>query len=652
MLNRQIRESGGTIFHRMPKLSSNSITIGNSSLFRRRINFAIILVLLINFSLLASDDVVIKLDKNITYTGTTLDKKPFGMGKLNLYLGKNDSPLEIKGTFKDNKILYGSYSNRISSKTGFSGNGQRKTIFTFDSLEYLVDKKKHVFLIRAFGIKPDNKSKISDNLSLEFKYVYGKDGKSKMKGWSVLQIPPHDFTVTVYDTDQSMGKYTFEYRSAFKKGEREVRRYENGSDFTYLLIGSLARQERSYFFEPIDLPTYTIENIDNIKQPIIIKYDNGASVRHDGKTFTSMWGNSSATGEYHRESYLEGQLASLTLNLNNDNIASSNLSYSGEWKGEISFSNGTKYIGNLYHESLSPDKFGLNLLNPNFVINESFFKFGKFFTSDNYLVKYEHGKPDQEDILSTKLKAYKVKSPGYADAPFITHRLANNDVVEDSRPTLRDFSASGTEKYRGYNKEDLNILFSDEYYYKEPVKFKYDESVGALTFKGHAQEIYSNSDPKDFYVEIDDHLCLSYPKSRVSLHHGKNYFGQPRSVPTMEIVGLPIDTYKRIEDCDCELVWVFKIEKFGNHELFGNTTRLYIIERSSQNILANISESLDSDNTTYKKETQEVYKEKKKVYHERGRVENCGVCFGTGKGWQGGYCPFCGGKGWYIEHEW
>ena len=40
-------------------------------------------------------------------------------------------------------------------------------------------------------------------------------------------------------------------------------------------------------------------------------------------------------------------------------------------------------------------------------------------------------------------------------------------------------------------------------------------------------------------------------------------------------------------------------------------------------------------------------------YHERGRVENCGVCLGTGMGWgSAAYCPFCGGKGWYIEHYW
>ena len=86
--------------------------------------------------------------------------------------------------------------------------------------------------------------------------------------------------------------------------------------------------------------------------------------------------------------------------------------------------------------------------------------------------------------------------------------------------------------------------------------------------------------------------------------------------------------------------------------LYGKTTHLYLVNEKTDEIYCDLSESLGASQNGFK--SSKVIKDNspQKTYHTKGRQENCGVCLGTGQGWQGGLCPFCGGKGWRIEHYW
>lgn len=163
----------------------------------------------------------------------------------------------------------------------------------------------------------------------------------------------------------------------------------------------------------------------------------------------------------------------------------------------------------------------------------------------------------------------------------------------------------------------------------------------------------------DYYLQIAPGLCLSYPKSFVT--KGYNYFDEPLIVAET----CDVNITKKIDDDPGNssynksyMVWMYKpvIERDGVK--YGITKGLYVIEKDWHHEIGNLQDKILYDvSETFKvghnRDFKKVYPApKKKTYHKHGRVENCGICFGTGKGWRGGYCPFCGGKGWYIEHEW
>ena len=143
---------------------------------------------------------------------------------------------------------------------------------------------------------------------------------------------------------------------------------------------------------------------------------------------------------------------------------------------------------------------------------------------------------------------------------------------------------------------------------------------------------------------------------------GKNYFDdmlyiqKAQTCKVSETDALKFDNNKK----DCALVWTFKVEKivemeldgWVRHVLYGKTTHLYLANEKTEEIYCDLTESLGASQNGFK--SSKVIKDNspKKTYHARGRQENCGVCLGTGQGWQGGICPFCGGKGWRIEHYW
>ena len=102
----------------------------------------------------------------------------------------------------------------------------------------------------------------------------------------------------------------------------------------------------------------------------------------------------------------------------------------------------------------------------------------------------------------------------------------------------------------------------------------------------------------------------------------------------------------------CEMVWVFKFEKVKDSYIYGKTTRIYIANKETGEIYCDLSDALGASQGNFK--STKVIKDNspKKVYHSRGKQENCGLCLGTGQGWGTPTCPNCGGKGWYIEHYW
>lgn len=193
--------------------------------------------------------------------------------------------------------------------------------------------------------------------------------------------------------------------------------------------------------------------------------------------------------------------------------------------------------------------------------------------------------------------------------------------------------------------------------------FEYDINTGRFNFEVRdTKNKKINANCKDFHFLIGDHLCLSYPRSLISMTSGKNYFDdmlyiqKAQTCKVSEMDALKFDNNKK----DCALVWTFKVEKIVKMELdgwfrpvlYGKTTHLYLANEETDEIYCDLTESLGASQNGFK--SSKVIKDNspKKTYHARGRQENCGVCLGTCQGWQGGLCPFCGGKGWRIEHYW
>lgn len=193
--------------------------------------------------------------------------------------------------------------------------------------------------------------------------------------------------------------------------------------------------------------------------------------------------------------------------------------------------------------------------------------------------------------------------------------------------------------------------------------FEYNINTGRFNFEVRdTKNKKINANCKDFHFLIGDHLCLSYPRSLISMTSGKNYFDdmlyiqKAQTCKVNETDALKFDNNKK----NCALVWTFKVEKIVKMELdgwvrpvlYGKTTHLYLANEETEEIYCDLTESLGASQNGFK--SSKVIKDNspKKTYHARGRQENCGVCLGTGQGWQGGLCPFCGGKGWRIEHYW
>ena len=143
-----------------------------------------------------------------------------------------------------------------------------------------------------------------------------------------------------------------------------------------------------------------------------------------------------------------------------------------------------------------------------------------------------------------------------------------------------------------------------------------------------------------YYVPVSDNLYLSFSTENLTLK------GNSVRMDCGPLYNLPGDVLKK-----CIMVFSYIPVKNENGIEYGHTTGFYIVDPKYGEVIRDLSTyaTMESNRKTpYVPPTP-----KKKTYHEHGRVEDCAICLGTGQGWGSAeFCPFCGGKGWYIEHEW
>lgn len=155
----------------------------------------------------------------------------------------------------------------------------------------------------------------------------------------------------------------------------------------------------------------------------------------------------------------------------------------------------------------------------------------------------------------------------------------------------------------------------------------------------------------DFYINVTPDYRFSWPKSFII--KGYTNIGDH---PVVEAYSNKLnDVYYFTDEPDWPgdvrhyLVWVYKPVAEKDGITYGQTKSVYVMGKDDS-VEYDLSETFIKGNNRSFKEVRPAPKKKK--YHAKGRIEDCGICLGTGMGWQGGICPFCGGRGWYVEHEW
>lgn len=257
--------------------------------------------------------------------------------------------------------------------------------------------------------------------------------------------------------------------------------------------------------------------------------------------------------------------------------------------------------------------------------------------------------------------------------------LYNNDVVDyleiaDVKTVLQKRAfvqrADYATEYLPILQEARKHLMNDEFMawiplgYNDVDDFEYDINTGRFNFEiSDTENKKINTNCKDFHFMLNDFLCLSYPRSLISMtKDGRYYIQNAQTCKVSETDALKFDNNKN----DCALVWTFKVEKIVemSHDgfssvpvLYGKTTHLYLANKKTNEIYCDLSESLRASQNGFK--SSKVIKDNspKQTYHARGRMETCPLCLGSGdiKSWRDGSynrCTTCGGKGWRIEYYW
>lgn len=257
--------------------------------------------------------------------------------------------------------------------------------------------------------------------------------------------------------------------------------------------------------------------------------------------------------------------------------------------------------------------------------------------------------------------------------------LYNNDVIEyfEITDVKTELQKRAFMQRPDYATDYLTILqkarkhlMNDEFMawiplgYNDVDDFEYDLKTGRFNFEiSDTENKKINSYCKDFHFMLNDFLCLSYPRSLISMtKDGRYYIQNAQTCKVSDTDALKFDNNKN----DCALVWTFKVEKIVemSHDgfssvpvLYGKSTHLYLANKKTKEIYCDLSESLRASQNGFK--SSKVIKDNspKQIYHARGRMETCPLCLGNGdiKSWRDGSynrCTTCGGKGWVIEHYW
>lgn len=268
---------------------------------------------------------------------------------------------------------------------------------------------------------------------------------------------------------------------------------------------------------------------------------------------------------------------------------------------------------------------------------------GEIVFNDDVSITYDHNNSSREIIRGAKELIFK-KTPDIEDGakfdevdkvfiPKGTKEKCTHSIMSGAKEM--DFGSMTIVDPRIQPKEGLKI---------KPLRFD-DKHLHDVEQAGTNRVLYMKTKPGKslgdgfYYVPVSDNLYLSYSNENSTLKNNAvelsagYFYNMPWNILETHIMVfsyIPVENINGIE--------------------YGRTVGFYIVNPKYGEIVADFTYYATQQSN--RKTPYIPPKPKKKTYHERGRVEDCGICLGTGMGWQGGYCPFCGGKGWYIEHEW
>lgn len=601
-----------------------------------------ILTLLVCVGVDAKD---VKLSKNIIFEGEVSSKVPTGRGTLKL-IAKNPKYNEDEEVFSIRGDYSGSEITNLSMSSGGYGFKGKSLDMNFKHANYVLNAKENTLSItcNGFNVGIDPDEIVDSNEEYRFEFVFDKSTKK----WNIVNYPDNFSLI-------SKGEY---YKTEF------------------IFRAYISNEGR-----------LVIEKLDDFK----MEFANGVKVdiSPDGYTSKGISGTASKKDSYSEEFDIkakDGTVWKFTKN-----------KYDSELPSTIIFSDGTKYEGTVKSELLKDaENYGVILLGNEY--DEFTFDFynGKMVKADGKVITWKNGYADVRNVYDNTFQAFPIDrwvgDFNHTIAVYLNTRtydgysmkhdvkelqyLVNGDVasyfnVENVKTELQKKAFTQTEEYNNtyfpHFQAEQAYLWRDEYMVKLPLKpqyydskhdlkeVKYDLSSGRFLFEVRDTENKKiNEGCSDFHFLFYQHLCLTYPRSLVSMTSGNNWLNDMLYVQNAQTGKVSeADALKVENNFDkCEMVWVFKFEKVKDSYIYGKTTRIYIANKETGEIYCDLSDALGASQGNFK--STKVIKDNspKKVYHSRGKQENCGLCLGTGQGWGTPTCPNCGGKGWYIEHYW
>lgn len=323
--------------------------------------------------------------------------------------------------------------------------------------------------------------------------------------------------------------------------------------------------------------------------------------------------------------------------------------------GTIIESNGTnqymiKNAGMEYHGSLNDP---MQPVRQDVTRFEDFkFKTGRLSRNNNNdNIKYLNGETEYD--IRDRLKSQGINddlinsviAEDITESGAMTKQRKLNEIINSNLAPENSYDIEFIAKSKGletlvvkihYDKCNLGYVKGDD-----------DNRVIVLNAKDNSKQISTS----DYYLNVAPGYRFSWPKSFITKGYARG-----DGEPALEAESVNLNDVSYFDDdpgwpgdVRHYMIWVYKpvLEKDGI--TYGQTKGLYLLGFDNK-IKYDLSETFTKGNNNSFKKILPAPKKKK--YHERGRVQECGICLGTGQGWQGGICPFCGGKGWYIEHEW